>query len=229
MVHSDDIRNSSIVGRTFCIRTEAGQGTAFTMDVDGKRYLITAQHVLGANSTGSISIESTSEQERIDVEPVGHSTPKLDVSVMRPSKPIHDHCFRTKPYDPESSSIVIGEDVYSCGFPLGLSTKVFYFPNFPYPIPLLRRWMVSGFDTDQYYLDGFSNPGASGSPVFKMHGTVPIVIGVVVARYKEPSSVTDGRCDTGGQVDLNSGIVMITKIEKVIDLIRRNPIGLEVQ
>jgi len=228
MVHSDDVKNSSIVGRTFCVRTEAVQGTAFTMDVDGKRYLITAQHVIGTNSTGSISIESTSGQEQIDIELVGHSTPKLDVSVMRPSKPIHDHCFRTEPQNSESSSIVICEDVYSCGFPLGLSTDVFYFPNFPYPIPLLRRWMVSGFDTDQYFLDGFVNPGASGSPVFKMHGTVPIVIGVAVARFIEPSSVTAGQRATGGQVALNSGIVTVTKIGHVMALIRTNSNGLRI-
>ena len=228
MVHSDDVKNSSIVGRTFCVRTEAGQGTAFTMDVDGKRYLITAQHVIGQNPNRSITIESDSGQERIDIELVGYSAAELDVAVLRPSKPIHDHCYRTEPHDSESSSIVIGGDVYSCGFPLGLSTKVFYFPNFPYPIPLLRRWMVSGFDVDQYYLDGFVNPGASGSPVFKMKGTIPIVIGVVVARRKEPSSVTDGRRYTGGQVDLNSGIVMVTAIEQAMELIRTNSNGLRI-
>ena len=38
MTRSDIVKNSSIGGRTFCIRTEAGQGTAFTMDVNGKRY-----------------------------------------------------------------------------------------------------------------------------------------------------------------------------------------------
>ena len=228
MVHSDDVKNSSIGARTFCVHTETGQGTAFTMDVDGRRYLITAQHVIGPNSIGSISIESKSGLEQINVSPVWHSAPELDVAVLRPSKPIHDHRFQTEPQNTESPSIAIGLNVYSFGFPLGLSTKVFNYPNFPYPMALLRRWMVSGFDTDQYFLDGFANPGASGSPVFKMSGTIPIVIGVAVARRKEPSSVTDGRRDTGGQVDLNSGIVMTTKIERVMERIRTNSNGLRI-
>lgn len=227
MIRSDIVNCSSIGGRTFCIRTEEGQGTAFTIDVDGKRYLITAQHVIGPNSTESVSIESKSGQEQIDVELVGLTLPELDVAVLRPSKPIHDHNFRTKPV-PIDSPIKIGEDVYAFGFHMGLSTKVLNYSNFPYPVPLLRSYMISGFQENGYFLDGFANPGASGGPVFSMDGTMPIIIGVVVARRKEPSSLTVGRHDAGPQVGLNSGIVMVTQIRLAMELIMRNPIGLEI-
>ena len=40
MTHPDIVKNSSIGGRTCCVRTETGQGAAFTMDVDRKRYLV---------------------------------------------------------------------------------------------------------------------------------------------------------------------------------------------
>ena len=39
MRYPNIVENSSIGGRTFCVHTEAGQGTAFTMHVDAKGYL----------------------------------------------------------------------------------------------------------------------------------------------------------------------------------------------
>ena len=39
MRHPDIVENSSNGGRTFCVRTEAGQGTTFTMHVDANGYL----------------------------------------------------------------------------------------------------------------------------------------------------------------------------------------------
>ena len=232
------VPNVNIGGRTFCIRSAQSQGTAFTMDINGRRYLITAQHVIGRDLTGSISIETNSGPELIDVDLVGHSAPEIDVSVLKPVKPIHEHRFRADVLHFMHSPIQVGEDVYSFGFPLGLSTKVFNFPEFSYPIPLLRKCMVSGFDTNHVFLDGFANPGASGGPVFRMDGKVPRVFGVGVARYeepaivvteqREPSGVATEQREPSGQVALNSGIVTVTKIEHVTQLITRNPIGLRI-
>lgn len=223
----DSIKNSSIGGRTFCVHTPEAQGTAFTMDVDGRRYLITAQHVVGQNSTG-LSIEAKSGRKPIGVELVGLSAPQLDVAVLKPSVPLHDHAFRTVPHDPSLRPISIGDDVYSFGFPMGLSTRSLVYSNFPYPIPLLRKCMVSGFGLGQYFLDGTVNPGHSGGPVFRMQGTVPIVIGVVIQRSNEVTDVTVGDLPTALKAKHNSGIVVVTPFEHVMDIIQRNPIGLEV-
>lgn len=223
----DSIKNSSIGGRTFCVRTPEAQGTAFTMDIDGRRYLITAQHVFGPNSTG-LSIETKSGQKPIDVEVVGFSAPELDVTVLRPSVPVHDHCFRTYPQDENTRGIVIGEDVYSFGFPMGLATRTFRYRNFPYPTPLLRRCMVSGFGLGQYFLDGTVNPGHSGGPVFRMQGTVPIVIGLVSQRSIEVADVTVDDLPTALKTTHNAGIVTVSGIELAMGIIRSKPIGLEV-
>ena len=37
-----------ILRQTFQVRTGAGTGTAFTVEVDGRQYIVTAQHVVGS-------------------------------------------------------------------------------------------------------------------------------------------------------------------------------------
>ena len=228
----DFVKNLSIGTRTYCVRTSRYQGTAFTMDVEGRRYLITARHVMkgvfGPNRSGNVSIETKMGQKAIDVKLVGNPDPELDICVLKPSSRLHRSDFRTVPPPVDTPPAQVGEDVYSFGFPLGLSTTKLKFSTSRYPKPLLRKCMVSGFGTDHYFLDGLANPGTSGGPVFRMGGTIPVVIGVVVRRCIETAKVTEGKLPTELTVDYNSGIVVVTPFKHVMDIIRSNPIGLEV-
>ena len=228
----DFVKNLSIGTRTFCVHTPRYLGTAFTMDVEGRRYLITAQHVMkdvvGPNRSGNVSIERKRNLKQINVGLVENSAPELDVCVLKPSIPIHSKRSGTVPPPVDKPRAQVGEDVYSFGFPLGLSTIKLMYSRSGYPRPLLRKCMVSGFGTDHYFLDGLTNPGASGAPVFRMGGTIPIVIGVIVGRFNEPANVTEGKLPTELTVDHNSGIVVVTPIEHVLDIIQSNPIGLKV-
>ena len=50
---------ANVIHRVFQIRWNGATGTAFTLDISGKQYLITARHVVsGLGSTGTIDFFS---------------------------------------------------------------------------------------------------------------------------------------------------------------------------
>lgn len=178
---------TNILARTFHIRTAEGTGTAFTVDFEGRRYLVTAQHVVGTRLQDvTVDIETKHSWQRFQLENVTRSVPDLDVSVLSLGRSLHDHAFPITLMP--KAQMQMGQEMYFSGFPWGLSTPT-NFTDFPYRMPLVRRGVVSSFHDYGCYLDGTVNPGMSGGPVYTMEGGVPRVIGVVTDRFEEPAIV----------------------------------------
>jgi len=213
--------NLNILTRAFRIKIGGFTGTAFTVDFGTKQYLITAQHVVGPTQLSSIEIETNSGWQVSQVEVVGHSALDVDVSVLIPHQRLHDHRHPIKL--PSSWEVSVGQDVYFSGFALGLSTPS-NMPDFPYPVPLVKKGMVSGFDQYRWYLDGILNLGMSGGPVFTMDDNTPNVIGVVTSRQIESAVVTPTGNPNQPRIGVNAGIVTATRIEWALDLMAPNPI-----
>lgn len=214
--------NVNILTRTFRIKTAHGTGTAFTADFGSRQYLITAQHVVGTTQLYSVDIETSKGWRNSQVEVLGHSAPYIDVSVLYPSQLLHDH--RNPIKLPSSWEVLVGQDVYFCGFALGLSTPS-NITGFPYPVPLVKKGTVSAFDADHWFLDGIVNPGMSGGPVFTMDDNTPNIIGVVTSRRLESAVVTPTGDPNQPQIGVNAGIVTATRIERALDLMARKPEG----
>lgn len=178
---------TNILARTFHIRTSERQGTAFTVDVNRKRYLVTAQHVVGTKPLESVEIRTNSGWRALRVESVSPPVQGIDVSVLAPKERLHCHGYPIELGSDQKVSL--GQDVYYCGFALGLSTPT-NFTDFAYPMPLVRKGMVSSFDLHHSFIDGTVNRGMSGGPVFTMKGNTPEVIGVVAHFFIEPATVT---------------------------------------
>lgn len=209
------IPNLNILTRTFHIRTAEGAGTAFTIDFGTKQFLVTAQHVVGPTQLRSVEVKSNSGWTDLPVSVVGHSAPEIDVTVLFPQRRLHD--FRHPIKLPSSWEVLVGQDVYFSGFALGLSTPS-NLPDFPYPVSLVKRGMVSGFDQYSWHLDGIVNLGMSGGPVFMMDDNTPNVIGVVTSRHIE-SAVVDATSDPNqSHIGMNAGVVNATRIEWALDL-----------
>ena len=238
--------NLNILTRTFRIRTANGTGTAFTIDFVRKRYLVTAQHVVGTGQLKSVAIESNRGWEELQVGVVGHSDPKHDITVLSPITSPHHHSRPIELLPDQSDKVSIGQEVYFSGFALGLSSPSKTM-DFPYPLPLVRRGILSSYGEDYSFLDGFVNPGMSGGPVFRMDSGTPDVIGVVTHRFDERTTestggqmielhidssrnYTEGRGTTAStrdelQIGINAGMVRATPIEWVLGLISQNPVG----
>lgn len=180
---------SNVLRRVLNVRVNAGTehegtATAFTIDVDGREYLITAKHV----------VQGLKDEDKLDVFMNGDWEP-LTVRIFRCDDPI-DIAVLIPPHQltvnfPLSfdGSFQFGQDAYFLGFPLGIQSPG-QGANGPYPLALIKRGTISGVvpidvqkKASMLLLDGYNNPGFSGGPIvfrdFGESGYVMKVLGVV--------------------------------------------------
>lgn len=180
---------NNVFQRVLNVRVNAGTdleetATAFTFDVDGREYLITAKHV----------VQGLRGEDRLDVFMNGDWLP-LRVKILRCDDPI-DIAVLIPPHQltvniplSSSGSFQFGQDAYFLGFPLGLQSPSAG-ANGPYPLALIKRGTISGVvpidipkKATMLFLDGYNNPGFSGGPIvfrdFAESGYVMKVTGVV--------------------------------------------------
>ena len=217
------VPTTNILARTFRIKTAEGRGTAFTVDVDGKRYLVTAEHVVGTAPLESIEIETNTGWDEIKVETVGQPVRDIDIAVLSPKVPIHDHSY---PIDIERKGrVALGQDTFMCGFALGMSTPSNY-TDFPYPKPSVKKSVLSHSDQFHWFLDGTVNPGMSGGPVFVMDSAIPTILGVVSGHKLERAKVSKAVVTEPLEVYVNAGICQATRFDSVLSRIASDPRGL---
>jgi hypothetical protein len=162
---------SNVLERVLNIRVNAGTpnegtATAFTVDVDGREYLITAKHV----------VAGLREHDKIDIF-MNDKWKSIDVHIFRCDDPT-DIAVLIPPYQltvnfpfPTDIKFIYGQDAYFLGFPYGMQTVAGGI-NGPYPLPIIKRGIISGtqiLDRDKkstlVFLDGYNNPGLSGGPI----------------------------------------------------------------
>lgn len=197
--------------RTVQVRTPSGFGTAFTIDVDRRQWLVTARHVVEGFDDAQLSIHSG---DPVDV--TLSSIPPAngaDIAVFELSCDITP---QDMPLEPTSGGIVFTQDVYFLGYPYGLGMI-----GSTTQLPFVKKAIVSAYDVVEginiWYLDGINNPGFSGGPVvFNRHGSVEWQVVAVVSGYRvEQVSVAGG----AGLVPMNTGIVVAYDIKHAIEAI----------
>jgi hypothetical protein len=155
------------------IQTSNGQGTGFTIDVDGRQYLITARHLVnGMGPQGTVQIgkfgSTATSPIAFDnfVMQIFRCPGSIDIAVLVPPAPL-TVVETMVPVD--SSGFFIGQNAYFVGFPLGMHSQAKTNP--PRPIGFVKQGMISGVqyeqdgDGDLIFLDGYNVFGFSGSPV----------------------------------------------------------------
>ena len=168
---------SNVLRRVLEIRVGGGdgiQGSAFTFDVDGREYLVTAKHMV-AHLKDKDKIEiavRTNQWDSIDVA-VYRCDGQVDVAVLVPSRQLTVN-FPLDPTDGLGHDVSDGQDMYFVGFPFGQSawavTAYSHRMNGDYPIPLVKKAVFSGsFEREHeppvILLDGFNAHGFSGGPI----------------------------------------------------------------
>lgn len=132
------------------------EGTCFTIDVEGKQYVVTAKHVIDGHPFPSdidLHHDKTWKPERAEL--VGFGPAGVEVAVMVLARQLSP----TLPLEPSCTELFWGQDVHFLGFPYGHFGDVGQ-TNGDFPIPFVKRAAVSsmspgGSSPRIIYLDGF--------------------------------------------------------------------------
>lgn len=221
---------SDILQRTFRLQFGSGTATCFALDIDGKQYLITARHVVeGILATDRISIMHDKQWKEVECNLIGMGQGPVDIAVLS----ITQLLFQGPSLSVgESNTVFLSEDVWFLGFPYGLQQDIPTPVNGGFPIPYVKKAIISAFDigttsyTD-FLLDGHNNPGFSGGPVVAQNREGPgvRVIGVISGYKSVAMPVLHLDQATPFQVQYNTGIIDTYSIIHAIDIIKLNPSG----
>jgi S1-C subfamily serine protease len=227
------IPTSNVLYRLLRIRTATSTGSAFTIEVGGKQYLITARHLLtGFGGEGEIELWIDGKWNRNRARAIYPFREAVDIAALDLGRLI----TVTFPLEPSSGGLALGQQVYFLGYPDGLGTPgISPVPPGFGEIPFLKSGIVSAVDDRDpeagiLYLDGQNNPGFSGGPIVFWHTASRgfRVAGVVrgyrnealpVLRQKDLAN-PEARAYNDLYTRANSGIVIGYDIRHIVDAIR---------
>jgi len=197
-------------------------GTGFTLDHDGRHYLVTARHVVKSGLPVKVLVRGKAVPAKL----TGLTVPvkEADVAVFRLDRPITPPDL---PLTADMDGMIFGQDAYFLGFPFGVTFDLGdeYFP-------LVKRCTISG--TTQKYegrtillLDGWNNRGFSGGPVvfqppMAARAWKQWQVAGIVTRYRterEPVTEAGRRAAPGAEVRLNTRIIIAEQITRAMEAI----------
>lgn len=227
---------ANILQRVLKIEFEGSHGTAFTYDIGGHHYLVTAAHVVGQSFDGQKSIkvfhDGSWSMTKVSVAYIG-ATSQNDVCFLSPTERLSPPL----PIEYDTEGIILGQDVFWCGFPRDISQEYLRAAqsniNNGFPIPFVRKGVLSNFistkskEMDRLLVDGHNVGGFSGSPlVWRPHGA-PIetlsIAGVVSGHLSLKNDVMfNGKPVDGLYCRENSGTLIANTLEKGINYLKAN-------
>jgi S1-C subfamily serine protease len=215
---------TNVIHRVFRVRYGTAEGTAFSIDVDDREYLVTAKHVVSSISESDLlDVFSNGRWINMRVSLVGHAQAETDISVLARDRRLTPPGL---PLEPSRDGLTYGQDVYFLGFPYGFVGSYVLGEN-GYPLPFVKRATLSLFDGLTLFLDGQNNPGFSGGPVIfsKPFQNRFSVAGVISAFRAVTEPVYRDRNKTDLTYTYNTGIIVAHSIDSVLPIARAHPIG----
>lgn len=226
---------NNVYSRVFQLKVGTKTGTCFVIDVDNKQYLITARHIIdGLEHIESIEIElfHDNQWKTLPVTLVGKGNSEIDIAVFTTNIQLVHSVFTL---ESTMQGCIWGQDVFFLGFPFGLTVNVDTTVNNDYPLPFVKKAVISNIRQGGVcllYLDGHNNPGFSGGPVVSQKASSSDfkVVGVISGYRCETKPVYEDdeegdEKETANWHKENTGIIISYGINHAIDLIHANPIG----
>jgi S1-C subfamily serine protease len=222
---TQDAVPGEILERTIFIKGPTEAGSAFSIDFEGKIYLITARHVVAGVPMTNATLQIWQGQQWKDYHTVKTIFPgsgDVDIAIFETNEKA------SKPYEvptvfESGSAVMFGQRVWFVGYPFGIET---HFAS-GQKAPFVKSGTMSALDASNsdamvLYIDAFNNPGFSGGPiVFWDSGKKTNVILGVVQGYREDTAkvlVNGQHLDT--QLLVNTGILVGYSVRHAMEAIR---------
>jgi hypothetical protein len=223
------VPTSNVLYRVLKLRFGETTGSAFTIEVDGKQYLITARHVLkGFGGEGEVELWLEEKWSKMKARAIYPSKEAVDIAALDLGRPVTIDF----PLAASSGGLTLGQQVYFLGYPYGLGPS----RTVPaLPIPFLKSGIVSALDdrdpeANVLYLDGQNNPGFSGGPIVFWHAeSGSFRVAGVVRGYRNEAlpvikkkNLDDPKAEAYNDLYTrgNSGIVIGYDIRHIVEAIR---------
>ena len=152
---------TNVIQRTFRLKVGNRAGTCFTIDVEGRQYVVTARHVvsdLQAGAAAHVEILHDRRWKRVRVHVAWLSDEETDAAILSPEVQLSPS-YELKP---TTTHLTFGQQVYFCGFSK-LVPQVPEKINNGYPIALARQGIVAGMVFENggitLVIDGHNIPG----------------------------------------------------------------------
>jgi hypothetical protein len=214
---------SNILYRTFFIKAEQ-YGTAFTLEVDGSEYLITARHLVDTTkSSFNLRLFLHEKWHDIPVQVVGHGKGEIDISVLK--LPFQLTKAGEIQVFPTIANLALGQDIYFLGFPYKMWGNVGAAMG-GMPCAFAKKGTVSSLgwcEPQVLYVDAINNEGFSGGPLFfyPLGQPTKVHLAGVVSKFKiefEPVIDAHGG-ETGMTISYNTGFLVAYGSKHVLEII----------
>jgi hypothetical protein len=218
--------SSAETDKCFNIRTQNGSGTAFIYSNEHGDVFLTAAHLMRGVMIGDyiyfcqIAGEIKLSVKELLIDPDGY-----DVAAFLCESAIAVPEHR----DSVHSGIYLGQEMKFIGFPHGLKND---FPTESgFPVPLVRTAFFAGKikidGRELFLLDGFNNPGYSGSPVYCGRNSDAFLVGIVSGYKNEAGDASkifmkdnhgNERQVTDYYLKSNSGLIYVVTLKTIRNL-----------
>lgn len=225
---------SNVFLRVFRIQSGDHAGTAFTVEVDGQQYVITARHNL-AKPEANVDIGlflTDGAWHSFRARAIYPENNSVDIVALDVGQKVTVEWS----FEPTPDDIVLGQQVYFVGYPWGLGSRGGT-PGGVAEFPFLKSGILSAIDSQQkdsiiFFVDGQNNPGFSGGPIVFRHAkSGAFRVAAVVKGYRNEGFPVLKEKDlqnpnARAYEDLwtrgNSGIVVGYSIQHIVDAIRKD-------
>ncbi|MDD4804049.1 MAG: hypothetical protein PHN69_02650 [Candidatus Pacebacteria bacterium] len=197
---------TNIIQRVLFVNYNNLTGTAFTIEKNGKQYLISAKHIFPDLTTASqIKVFHDGSWKTLNITPIFCKDKNIDIIAFdigsKYLTPVHK-------VNLGMSNIYYSQDAYFLGFPYGMFTDSGIINN-NFPFPFAKKCIISAINKRIIYFDGHNNRGFSGGPVVIVEKDNLIkIIGVVSAFLGDSVNRTE-----------NSGIFYCHAIDNIIEVL----------
>lgn len=220
-----DYMPAEMLYRTLRIKLGNEQGTAFSIECDGRMYIVTARHVVAGVARQGAVLQIWQEEQWKNyqtVRTIFPSSDEVDIAIFETNEKVEKHY---KVLTMSGSDSGLGHQVWFFGYPWGIAT---HFTNGKMAA-FVKQGLVSAIDATKpdavvLYVDGANNPGFSGGPIVFWNPSTRAyeIIGVIMG-YKEDSAKA---MINGQQVEtnilVNSGILVGYSIDHALKAIEEN-------